>query len=175
MSTGVVFQSTLQKACKSKGIHYDFSLRVLICLKNSSEYRRVSHPVPIVCACTGGHGGVNLSDSFFLDFNPGEGYSSEIQHSHPAAADSQAPRSGETPETQWLSQLLSELHSLHSWSCKVQGAGRAGAPPYTCSCYRLWNQSILTWHITTNNRFRLCLKKKKTVEVGGAHFCPAFV
>lgn len=47
MSTGVVFQSTLQRACKSKGINYDFSLSVLICLRNSSECGRVYHPFAV--------------------------------------------------------------------------------------------------------------------------------
>lgn len=47
----------------------------------------------------------------------------------------------------------------HPCSCTALREGQAQAPPDTCSCYRLCNQSILTWHITTNNRFRLRLKK----------------
>lgn len=57
MSTGVVFQSTLQRACKSTGINYDFSFSVLICLRNSSEHSRVYYAFAGVGACAGGVGG----------------------------------------------------------------------------------------------------------------------
>ncbi|EGW05402.1 hypothetical protein I79_011478 [Cricetulus griseus] len=53
MSTGVVFQSTLQKACKSKGHNYDFPLHVLIYEIPESMAEFVNRLLWMACACAG--------------------------------------------------------------------------------------------------------------------------
>lgn len=120
MSPGVVFQSTVQRPCKSKGINYDFSFGVLICLRNSSEYGRlyvlfvIDRFVPVLVGTQRKGRSNNLSDRFLFNLNPGEAHSTEIHHGIPAAALSRPGRD--------LTQLLLPQHPC---SCEVLREGQA--------------------------------------------------